>query len=216
MSQVNLLPPEIRATQAQRRTTTLIALAGAGVLALLVLFYFIQLGRLSGAQGDLEAQRAQNAQVQQQIDELQPFADLEQELADKEALVAQLYLNEVSWSSALLDVSRVIPDQSVLSNLTATLSTPGAAVGGVPTPTGATGVAPGSLIGSMTFSGTALETQTISEWLTRLEQVQGWVNPWVSSATENGERSKIYQFTSGVDLSTDATTERGRGGTTTP
>ena len=216
MSQVNLLPPELRQRQAQRRTTTMIALAGAGLMALLLLFYFIQLGRLSSAQGDLEAQQAQNAQVQQQIDELQPYADLEQELADKQALVAQLYLNEVSFSSALLDVSRVIPDQSVLSNLTAALTAPGTTAGGVVAPTGATGVVPGSLIGSMTFSGTALETRTISEWLTRLEQIEGWVNPWVSSATENGVRSQIYQFTSGVDLSTDATTERGRGGTTTP
>ena len=29
-----------------------------------------------------------------------------------------LYLNEVSWSGALLDVSRVIPDASYLTNLT--------------------------------------------------------------------------------------------------
>ena len=213
MSQVNLLPPEIRQRQAQRRLTTMIALAGVGLMVLLLLFYFIQLGRLSSAESDLEAQQAQNAQVQQQIDELQPYADLEQELADRQALVAQLYLNEVSWSSALLDISRVIPDASVLTNLSGTL-TPVGATGAAPV--GVTGATPGSLIGSMTFSGLALETRTISDWLTRLEQVEGWVNPWVSSATENGERSGIYTFTSGIDLTIDATTERGRGGATTP
>jgi hypothetical protein len=97
------------------------------------------------------------------------------------------------------------------ASLTATVTVPGA-VG----PTGVSGAAPGPLIGSMTFSGTAAGSETISQWLTRLEQVEGWVNPWVSSATENGERSRIYQFTSGVDLTIDAATERGRGGTTTP
>jgi len=217
MSQVNLLPPEIRHRQAQRRTTTMIALAGVGVLALLLLFYFLQLGRLSGAESDLEAQQAQNAQVQQQIDELQPFAQLEQQLADAQALVAQLYLNEVSWSSVLLDVSRVIPDESVLTNLSGSLTgTSTDATGGAVPPVGATGVVPGSLIGSLTFSGVALETETISQWLTRLEQVAGWVNAYATSLTENGERSRIYTFSSGVDLSVDATTERGRGGATTP
>jgi Tfp pilus assembly protein PilN len=215
VSQVNLLPPEIRQRQAQRRTTTMIGLVGAGFIALLLLFYFIQIGRLGAAQDDLEAQESQNAQTQQQIDELQPFADLEQELADRQALVAQLYLNEVSWSSALLDISRVIPDPSVLSDMSGSL-TATQTVPGVPAPTGVSGAAPSSLIGSMTFSGTAAGSETISQWLTRLEQVEGWVNPWVSSATENGERSRIYQFTSGVDLTIDAATERGRGGTTTP
>ena len=215
MSQVNLLPPEIRQRQAQRRTTTMIGLVGAGFLVLLLVFYFIQIGRLGAAQDDLEAQESQNAQTQQQIDELQPFADLEQELAGRQALVAQLYLNEVSWSSALLDISRVIPDPSVLSNMSGTLTATEPAAG-VPAPTGVSGAVPGSLIGSMTFSGTAAGSETISQWLTRLEQVEGWVNAWVSSATENGERSRVYQFTSGVDLTIDAATERGRGGATTP
>jgi Tfp pilus assembly protein PilN len=193
----------------------MIGLAGGGLLVLLLLFYFIQLGRLGAAQDDLEAQESQNAQTQQQIDELQPYADLEQELADRQALVAQLYLNEVSWSGALLDISRVIPDPSVLSNmsgsLTATSTDPN-----VPAPVGVSGAVPSSLIGSMTFSGVAAGSETISQWLTRLEQVEGWVNPYLSSATENGERSRIYQFTSGVDLTIDAATERGRGGATTP
>jgi Tfp pilus assembly protein PilN len=191
----------------------MIGLAGAGLLVLLLLFYFIQLGRLGAAQDDLEAQESQNAQTQQQIDELQPYAELEQELADRQALVAQLYLNEISWSGALLDISRVIPDPSVLSNMSGALT---ATDPNAPAPVGVSGAVPSSLIGSMTFSGVAAGSETISQWLTRLEQVEGWVNPFLASATENGERTRIYQFTSGVDLTIDAATERGRGGATTP
>jgi Tfp pilus assembly protein PilN len=191
----------------------MIGLAGAGLLVLLLLFYFIQLGRLGAAQDDLKAQESQNAQTQQQIDELQPYAELEQELADRQALVAQLYLNEISWSGALLDISRVIPDPSVLSNMSGALT---ATDPNAPAPVGVSGAVPSSLIGSMTFSGVAAGSETISQWLTRLEQVEGWVNPFLASATENGERTRIYQFTSGVDLTIDAATERGRGGATTP
>jgi len=68
------------------------------------------------------------------------------------------------------------------------------------------------IIGSMTFASVADGTETISTWLTRLEQVKGWVNPWVTSAQEQGAFTRIYQFDSNVDLSVDAATQRGRGG----
>ena len=207
MSQVNLLPPEIRQRQAIRRRTVMIALAGVGVIVLIGVFYFLQLQRLSGAQDDLAAQEARNAEIRAEIGELQPFADLETTLSERRALVAELYRNEVSWSGALLDISRVIPDASVLTNLTGGLTATGVDPT-VPQPT--TPTVPGSLIGSMTFSGLASQTATISNWLTRLEQVEGWVNAWVSSAQESGERTRIYTFSSGVDLSGEATTERGR------
>ena len=118
MSQVNLLPPELRERQAIRRTTSLVVAAGLAALALIGIFYFFQVQRLSQAQSDLEAQQATNARLESQIASLQEFADLQAELAAKEALVDEIFVNEVSWSSALLDVSRVIPDASYLTNLT--------------------------------------------------------------------------------------------------
>jgi hypothetical protein len=41
--------------------------------------------------------------------------------------------------------------------------------------------------------------------------VKGWVNPWTNSASESGPFTRIYQFQSGVDLSSDVVTKRGRG-----
>ena len=118
MSQVNLLPPELRERQAIRRTTSLVVAAGLAALALIGIFYFFQVQRLSQTQSDLEAQQSKNAQLESQIESLQQFADLQAELTQKEALVGEIFVNEVSWSSALLDVSRVIPDASYLTNLT--------------------------------------------------------------------------------------------------
>lgn len=210
MSQVNLLPPELRQQQAVRRKTSLIVAAGLGALALVGIFYFLQMQRLSSAQDDLAAQQATNAELEVQIAELQPFADLEAELRTKQALVAGLYLNEVSWSGALLDISRVIPDASYLTNLSGSLTASVAAVDPAAPPV-VPGAPVGSLIGSISFQGQASQTETISTWLTRLEQVEGWVNPWIASAQENGPRTDIYTFSSGVDLSIDAATERGRG-----
>jgi len=207
VSQVNLLPPELRERQAIRRTTSLVVAAGLAVLALIGIFYFFQVQRLAQTQSDLEAQQSRNAQLESQIASLQQFADLQAELAQKEALVGEIFVNEVSWSSALLDVSRVIPDASYLTNLTGQI-TP-TIVGEVAAPTG--GTPETTLIGNMTFAGVANQTETIATWITRLEEVQGWVNAWVNSAQEDAPFSRIYTFSNGLDLTQEATTARGQG-----
>ncbi|HEU4528729.1 MAG TPA: PilN domain-containing protein [Actinomycetota bacterium] len=206
MSKVNLLPPELRQRQVERRTTTLVAAIGAAVLTLILVFYFFQTMQLSSAQDELAEQRQANADLSAQIAELQPYADLQADLAAKQQLVDSLYLNEVSWAGVLLDVSRVIPDESYLTNLTGQITAPTGTQVGTPVEGGTT-----SLIGSVTFSGVARETRTIASWLTRLEQIRGWVNPWVNNAQENAAFSRIYTFDGGLDLTIDAATERGRG-----
>jgi len=208
VSQVNLLPPELRERQAIRRTTSLVVAAGLAALALIGIFYFFQVQRLSRVQSDLEAQQSRNAQLESEIVSLQEFAALQAELASKEALVAQIFVNEVSWSSALLDVSRVIPDTSYLTNLTGQIT---ATIAGevVTEPTG--GTPETTLVGNMTFAGVANQTETIATWITRLEQVQGWVNAWVNSAQEDAPGSRIYTFSNGLDLTQEAVTERGQG-----
>ena len=208
VSQVNLLPPELRERQAIRRTTSLVTAAGLAVLALIGIFYFFQVQRLSQVQSDLEAQRSTNARLVGQIASLQEFGALQAELAAKEALIDMIFVNEVSWSSALLDVSRVIPDASYLTNLTGQIE---ATVAGevVAEPTG--GTPETTLVGNMTFAGVANQTETIATWITRLEEVQGWVNAWVDSAQEDAPGSRIYTFSNGLDLTQEAVTERGQG-----
>jgi len=207
VSKVNLLPPELRQKQAERRTTTLVSAIGAAVITLILVFFFFQGMQLSSARDELAEQQATNAELSAQIAELQPFAVLQQELAAKQQLVDTLYMNEVSWAGVLLDVSRVIPDDSYLTNLTGQITAPtGTQVGAVPVEGG-----PTTLIGNVTFSGVARETRTFASWLTRLEQIRGWVNPWVNNAQENAEFSRIYTFDGGIDLTLDAATERGRG-----
>ena len=208
MSQVNLLPPELRERQAIRRTTSLVVAAGLAVLALIGIFYFFQVQRLSQTQSDLEAQQSRNARLESQIASLRQFADLQVELAQKQALVAEIFVNEVSWSSALLDVSRVIPDASYLTNLTGQI-TPTIAGEVATEPTG--GTPETTLIGNMTFAGVANQTETIATWITRLEEVHGWVNAWVNSAQEDAPFSRIYTFSNGLDLTQEAATARGQG-----
>lgn len=208
MSQVNLLPPEIRQRQVTRRTSALVALGGLAVLAVLGFFYFLQTMSLSRVNEDLRAQEAINAQKQAEIQSLSEFAELQTEVQAKRTLVDTVFANEVAWSGVLLDLSRILPGPAYLTNVTGVLTVPtGVSETPAPSPGG-----PTDLIGDIELQGFALDTGTIAMWLTRLEQVEGWVNPWLATAAEDEPGSNRYGFTSGVDLSTAASTERGRGG----
>jgi Tfp pilus assembly protein PilN len=211
VSQVNLLPPELLARQRYRRLTSLIILGGAIALLLLLGFWFMQGQKLSGINDDIAAQQATNAALQAQIDELSEFQSLQEEAAQKEALLAQAYAGEVSFSGLLMDMSRVIPSDAYLTSMTIQLSAAQASTDGSAPPAGA---ASGTLIGTINTEGKAAGTESLASWLTRLESVQGWVNPWMASITETDPGSRLYDFTSGVDLSSQALTARGGGGPT--
>ncbi len=204
MSQVNLLPPELRARQKTRQQTTLIIGAGAAVVVLLMAFWFLQSQKLSGINDDIAAQNSTNSQLQGQIDQLQEFQQLQEQAAAQEALLAKAWVGEVSFSEMLMDLSRTIPSDAYLDTFSATLSTPVTA--GVVAPT-----TPTTFVGSFTAGGAADGFESLASWITRLESVKGWVNPWVSSASETAPNTGLYSFTSGVDLSNDALTPRGRG-----
>jgi Tfp pilus assembly protein PilN len=202
VSQVNLLPPEIRAAQRQRRLAGVVALAGIGVIALIVLFYLVQVNSLGGVRDDIERAKQNNAGLQREIDSLQEFEALRAQAQQKQELLDQVFANEISFSGLLMDVSRVIPSDAALTSFTAAAQPP------TPTTGGST-----LLTGRIDVAGIALDYDTIASWLTRLERIRGWVNPWVTSISD--PESGPITYTSGVDLTTAVVTERGRqaGGT---
>ena len=202
MSQVNLLPPDILAAQRQRRLAGVVALAGIGVIGLILVFYVLQLGSLGGVQDDIEAAEQNNAGLQRDIENLQEFEDLRAQAQAQQALLDDVYANEISFSGLLMDISRVIPSDAALSSLTAAAQEPTPSSGGSTL-----------LTGRIDVAGIALDYDSIASWLMRLERVTGWVNPWVTSISD--PEAGPITYTSGVDLTTDVVTERGQqaGGT---
>jgi Tfp pilus assembly protein PilN len=197
MSQVNLLPPEILAAQRQRRMAGVVVLAGIGVIGLILVFYFIQISALSGVQSDIEAAEQNNAGLQRDIQELQEFQALREQAQAKQALLNQVFANEISFSGLLMDLSRVIPSDAALTSFTATATDP------TPTTGGST-----LLMGRIDVAGLAFDYQTIASWLTGLERVRGWANPWVTSIAD--PETGPITYSSGVDLTLAAVTQRGQ------
>src|SRR3989442_3014245 len=200
MTQVNLLPSGVREKQRSRRLTLAVVAAVGGVVMALLFVYVLQIGRLSSANRQLTAQQSINRDYRNKITSLQQFADLKATVTARQTLVAQLLHGEVLWSGVLHDLSMVIPDQMWLTNMTGTL-------------TQSSGNAPlinSSLVGSIQFQGYSFDHPTVALWLTRLQEVHGWVNPWISNAARTDfNQHSVVQFTSSVDLTTDATTNGG-------
>ena len=201
MSQVNLLPPEIRQGQLIRRRTFMVAGAGVAVLVLIALVYFAQVARLSGADAELATQQQKNDALSAEIAQLDQYAQLQSQLQDKQKLVDTVSADEIEWSTALLDVSRVIPDEAALTTMSGQINlTTGTTAGATTIPT-TTGTASG-LVGQITFDGTALGLGTVATWLDSLKTVPGWENPTATTITQSNPN--IYGFSSSVDLSKKA------------
>jgi Tfp pilus assembly protein PilN len=204
MTQVNLLPVEVKQRQRTRRATGLIISGAVAVLALLFLLFVMQSARLGKAQDELAAQQQANANLESQIADLQQYAELKSQVADKQALVAEAMQNNVLWSGALRDISMVIPSDMWLVSMSGTVTTQ---TGTVSAPGVSTAPDTG-LIGNIQYSGSSFSQPTISQWLKRLTNVDGWVNPWISQSTKGTTGSTTtYQFSGSVDLSTAATVD---------
>jgi Tfp pilus assembly protein PilN len=199
LSQVNLLPPEIRQRAQTRKLTLMVIGAGLVALVLVGFFFVLQSANLARVQDDLAAQQARNAAIDKQIAGLQEFAQLQTEATAKQALLQAAFANEVSFSGVLLDLSRVIPSDAYLTTFSAVVAPPS---------TDLTTTTP--LIGTMTAAGKAQGADSLASWITRLESVKGWVNPWISTFAEDGANTDRFTFNSGADLTDDVLTDRAR------
>jgi Tfp pilus assembly protein PilN len=205
VSQVNLLPPDILQAQRYRRATTLVVVAGIVAILLVFGFYLLQAGRLGGVNDDIRAQEATNASIQASIAEKQKFADLQAKAQAKQELLNAAYAGEVSFSALLMDFSRVIPSDAYVDTLTLQIADAAAT-----DPTAVEGGTTG-LIGTIAGGGQAVSIDTLSVFLTRLEQVKGWVNPWMSTVSRSSDVNG-FDYTVSVDLTDEVVSERGKGG----
>jgi Tfp pilus assembly protein PilN len=192
---VNLLPTEINERQVVRRQTVVVGVIGLLIVMALGAFFMLQQIRLNAVSDDLAVQEQRNQQLQAEINDLQRFDQLQRQLEEGQVMLAALLADEVHWSGVLRDVSLVIPGSAWLTGLTGD--------------SGATPALPAEgmtgLVGQISFNGNALSHRDVAMWLTRLEDVEGFVNPWLSNSqkTEIGA-TEVVQFTSTVDLSQDS------------
>ena len=194
MTQVNLLPPEVKSRQRVRRLT--LAMVGAVVAAIVLLFgvFAVQSARLHQVNHQLAAEDAVNAGLNTKIAQLQRFEGLRKSVQARQAIVDGLLHEQVLWSQLLADLSAAMPAGVWLDSLTGQSGA---------TSTGATGTG-GNLVGNLSFEGKALTFHDVSEFLRHMGRVHGWVNSWVTTASHS-DTAGVLTFSATVDLSSAAT-----------
>lgn len=203
MSQVNLLPPEIRQKAKVRNQAILVAIAGAALVGFVIVLAVLQGVALRDVNSDLNAQVSYNASVTDQINDLQSFQDLATQLDTQQQIVDAAMAYEVSWSSALRDLQLVLPDYMSVAtftgSVTANTTTP---------PVIPTGGGPG-IIGNIAVGGSSTGSLRLARWLSKLDEFKGWGNPWMASATRTVD-SDVWVFSTTIDVFEDAATPRGQ------
>jgi type IV pilus assembly protein PilN len=210
MTTINLLPSEVKQRQRTRRSTVLVGFAGGAVVAVLVGLWFLQGVHLSDTESKLADQQQANARLQAQISKLHRFEEIRNDLENRRTLLRQTLAGTVEWSGVLHDLSLIVPDRMWLTQMTGQLNTTSAAPVAPTAPVTATGTGP-PLVGTIQFTGDALDKQTVALWLTKLESVRGWVNSWLTQATEtDAGGTRVVTVNSSVDLTKRATKNGGR------
>lgn len=206
---VNLLPPEIHEARRLRRTQGL--LAGGVVVVLLGAggVYLLSQQRADAAAQDLAVAQARTVALQA---EQAQYAEVPRVLGEVERaeLARQTAMStDVLWYRYLNDLALTYPAQVWLENLTATVDAPGT-VGGaaVASGPGANPLAtPG--VGTITFTGKALEHSDVASWLDVLGGTTGYADAYFSNS-QKGESDgvEVVDFASSAVVTGDALSHR--------
>lgn len=214
MRRIDLLPQAYVQRRRDRRSVTLILLAGALVVLLLIGWYFLLQSDISTARNDLSAIRTQNAALQAQIDELQRFAELDAEVKAKTTALQTVFAGDVDWPAIMTEIAMVVPGEVWLDTLTASSrNTEGST--SVPSETNPIRLTRKAPVGSLGFTGNSASCMPgVAKWLIRLATVDEFEAAWLGRAGEADTRPGCeppVTFDSTLELNVKALSHRFEG-----
>lgn len=202
---VNLLPPEILQTRRFRRTQKLLALAVVGTLAAVGGLYYMAQQRADAAAEELAVAQAETSRLKT---EEAKYAEVPRIIAQVDAAKGardQALATNVAWYRYLNDLALTYPDTVWLENLTASVAAPGGTTGAAPVPVAGSNPLATPGIGTVTFTGTALEHSDVASWLDVLASTKGFADAYfTNSARSQIDGSDVVNFTSQVVVTGDA------------
>jgi hypothetical protein len=240
---IDLLPRQLVEQRLVRRQRCGIGAAFLVLLAVLGVWYVLEIQALHDAEAQADQEQATATALRAQRAKLQPLAELESQIAAAEQLRATVYRNEIRFSGVLRDIAAIVPDDVWLTSMAVAFKeTANASQGGTGTaaPAGSAATTPssggaaaattpgspgaGSPVASITFAGAGLEHVDVGGFLRALARgpkkggQQVYLNPYFTTSdkgTENGQT--MVTFSASVDLSGAAYSVRYQpAGTVTP
>jgi Tfp pilus assembly protein PilN len=214
MQRIDLLPASYAVRRRERRNVSLVLVAGALVVLLLLGWYFLLRGQISSARTDLAAVQRQNQGLQAQIDELQIFAELDAEVKGKRTALRTAFAGDIDWPAIMTEIAMVVPGEIWLDGLTASAGdTEGSSqVLSEANPIRLTKATP---VGRISFNGNSASCMPgVAKWLIRLAQVDEFEAAWLGSAAESDSQPGCEPpviYTSTLELNQKALSHRFEG-----
>ena len=208
MRRIELLPESYLKRQKERRSITMILLAGLLVL-LLLLVWWVKLGFDVDSTNDRLAEvEAQNRNLRTQIAELKQFEELEAEVNEKRQALVAVMTGDVDWPLLLTEIAMAVPGELWLTSLSGSAgNTEGSAP--VATETAPIRVSSKTPTGRISFAGTSLSMPGVAKWLIRQEVSKRFDAIFLSDATLTEEfSSDAFDFQSTLELNENALSER--------
>ena len=174
MKAVNLIPSDLRRASGTAGSTgpAVYVLLGALTVAVILVAAWAVVGRsVKQTQSDLDKVRVEAVAAEQRAGQLKPYAQFRDMRVKRVETVTSLSRSRFNWPFALREVSRVLPDDVWLTNVTGTVA-PGVqledAGGGATTQLRNQLNAP-----ALELVGCSSNQEAVAKYLARLRSVQG-------------------------------------------
>lgn len=195
---IDLSPFRPRPGLASRRVVVGMAAAAAGLVLVLGGLGAARVVGLGRERARLAAQERENRRLEAEIDRLDELRRVSSELdAGRHRLLAAL-AGDVAWTRMLEDLAHSLPEDVWLTAFNAQLGPP-AAPG-----------APGSGLGTVSFTAVGLDFPAVAAWLERVPEQPAFAGVAIGSASKSnlGPRS-VVNFSSTAQLAPAARSDRG-------
>ncbi len=208
MRRIDLLPPSYLQRRRERSSLVLVGVATAVAVLLLVGWWFLLGMQVNDAEAELLRAQEANRDLDQQIQELQRFVVLENEVAAKRQSLQTVMTGDVDWPGILAEIAMVIPGEVWLTNLTASA---GITEGATTVPTEASPIPLSDLetFGRIQFQGSSLSMPGVAKWMIRLEGVDSFFATYLQNATlAETEQGEVVSLGTTIHLSPEAASGR--------
>lgn len=197
---VNLLPPEIGQRHRLRRLQLGVGCALLTVVGVVTALSMAAAAAVQEAGAELEAASTRGAVLTAENAEYVDVLAVHRDARSAQEMLALAMGQEVRFSELLDDLTRTVPDDVWLEDVTFSQTAAPPAAGGAP-----------AGIGAVTFTGVALSYEDVAAWLDSLAAQEGYADPSLTESTATapaqGERRTVG-FRSTVVLTSAALSQR--------
>lgn len=194
--QVNLLPGEVTQGRRLKSVKRLLGLALLVVVLIATLAYAGALWMANAAASELQTEKDQTARLQEEKTQYSEVPVVLGQIGEAETARQAGMSSEILWPSYIEALRAKTPTGVSYDSMVVTVGTAAQPYSGSTNPLGDP-----TAIGQISFSARSATLPDTAAWIEAIESVQGFSDPWFSTATvTEQDGTSYYQMEATVDL----------------